>query len=247
VAAGDKRGVAMKGQFQYLLLCLACLAGMAYALPKYLRGSTAAVAGIELTPSQQDFGERANSETVSGSFKVKNNFSQTIYLGEMLKACSCTNVLAEKSFLAPAEETKISYEWSLHNAKGPAEVEIFFMYHESEEKRKERSPLGMAGIKLSAKVSPEVTATPEVVTLSKLKPTQMVTFARRNGKTVYLADIAVNNPVLSAKIQPGNESLSISWDQSYGEPSKAPIFLNVFTEDKSSPPIVVPVTITVNP
>ena len=73
---------------------------------------------IELNPAKVFFGNRKNSDKLTGSFYIKNNGSQDFNLLTIKANCHCIDTDYTRTTIGPNDSLKISYIVDLKNKKG---------------------------------------------------------------------------------------------------------------------------------
>ena len=221
--------------FVPLLLCGSALAGyMAFQKP-----TPKPPAVVSVTPRVADFGTVGQGESKVAEFKVTNDLPLPVEMLTVQTSCSCTKFELEPKHLPPGEVGTVKLHWSSATSRGAISLPAMLIVKYPDGKN--------VGFQLlvNATVQPDILFTPDSLTFTAGKSeTQRVTLTPGRAKTFEMKEAYPSHSSFSVKRVGDTPAFDVTYTPEPGGGLPPRLAVNVQTDSKNEPTLVVPITVT---
>jgi len=175
-------------------------------------------------PGTIEFGNLDVAQPVHGrTAKITNHTGESLELGTISKACSCSEATLNKQKLEPGEEAELAVAWKIAHKRGSARDDVMLIFNSPT--RQYHCSVRLQGV-IVRPVDLDVTQ----VELSADKPSGQVSLVNKTLKPANILSASANHPVLKVEIMPGQQTTRVSLNPAESWPLSGQIYVTITTD-----------------
>jgi Protein of unknown function (DUF1573) len=193
---------------------------------------------IELEQTIHDFGNIAQFEILTGSFKVKNAGNAVLRMQQPSSSCGCAVATLKKDTLSPGETGEVEFTWKIGLSKGSLQRSITVASNDPQ------TPQLVLTIMANSKQLYDAAPTflMAKVPAGGRQNNLSINVARADGEPLQIRRVDTSQPWIVARIDPaskaGDGSAQIQVEvQGVGVPRRFNEFVYVYADDKIDIPV----------